>query len=108
MDHKSLVSWWWRSGGREVASGKLVDEVDRVDAVDKSGDGAAPAASGRGAEFLTTCSGGRRIIRLLEQGVYLRAGSFESGGRIRSIQINGIKGGFHNSVDVAGVIRDWE
>jgi hypothetical protein len=45
---------------------------------------------------------------LLEQVVYLLAGSFERGGRICSVQINGIKGSFHNSVDVAGVIRDRE
>src|ERR1700758_1579412 len=45
---------------------------------------------------------------LLEQVVYLLVSSFECGGRIRSIQINGIKGSFHNSVDIAGVVRDWE
>jgi hypothetical protein len=45
---------------------------------------------------------------LLKQVVYLLVSCFECGGRIRSIQINGIKGGFHYSVDVAGVIRDWE
>ena len=57
--------------------------------------------------FLTICHLSS-VVPLLEQVVYLLAGCFERGGRIRSIQINGIKGGSRNPNDVAGVIRDRE
>jgi hypothetical protein len=88
-----------------VASVDLVDAVDGVDRVDTVGDGAfarRPVAAD------AVCSGSRRIIPLLEQVVYLLAGCLERGGRICAIQINGIKGGSHNSVDVASVIGDRE
>jgi hypothetical protein len=45
---------------------------------------------------------------LLELVVYLLGGGFKGGSSVRTIQVDGIKRGSHNPVDVAGVIRDRE
>lgn len=45
---------------------------------------------------------------LLELVVYLLGGGFKGGSSVCAIQVDGIKGGSHNSVDVAGVVGDRE